>query len=80
MGKQTMNEFLQRVGTIRESNNFEWEADEVYQSLVGEDGALDKGDVKIIGAVVTGTTEQLKSLQKQTYIKASTFGVISDRK
>ncbi|MFJ7733150.1 anti sigma factor C-terminal domain-containing protein [Lysinibacillus sp. NPDC097231] len=56
------------------------EANQVYQSLIGENGTLDKSDVKIIGAVVTGTPKQLESLQGQTYIKASTFGVISNRK
>ncbi|MGE7794469.1 hypothetical protein [Lysinibacillus fusiformis] len=45
-----------------------------------ENGIIDKGDVRIIGAVVSGTPEQLKSLQGQTYIKASTFGVISNQK
>ncbi|MBW7475782.1 anti-sigma factor [Paenibacillus oenotherae] len=75
-----VDSFIKNIEHLRESKNFEWEANQVYQSLVGEDGTLDKGDIKIIGAVVAGTTEQLKSLQNQTYIKASTFGVISDRK
>lgn len=72
--------FIQNIEMLRESKNFEWETDQVYQSLIGENGTLDQSDVKIIGAVVTGTPEQLESLQGQTYIKASTFGVISDRK
>lgn len=75
-----IDDFIKNIERLRESKNFEWEIDQVYQSLIGENGALDKGDVKIIGAVVTGTPEQLKPLQGQTYIKASTFGVISARK
>lgn len=72
--------FIQNIEMLRESKNFKWETDQVYQSLIGENGTLEQSDVKIIGAVVTGTPEQLESLQGQTYIKASTFGVISNRK
>lgn len=72
--------FIRNIELLRESKNFEWETNQVYQSLIGENGILDKGDVKIIGGVVTGTPEQLQSLQGQTYIKASTFGVISNQK
>lgn len=75
-----IDSFINNIERLRESKNFEWQANQVYQYLIGKDGTLNKGDVKIIGAVVTGTTEQLKSLQNQTYIKASTLGVISDRK
>lgn len=45
-----------------------------------EKGTIDKSDVKMIGAVVTGTPEQLESLQGQAYIKGSIFGVISNQK
>ncbi|WP_155590757.1 anti sigma factor C-terminal domain-containing protein [Lysinibacillus cavernae] len=72
--------FVRNIELLRESKNFEWETNQVYQSLIGENGTLDKGDVKIIGAVVTGTPKQLELLQGQSYIKASTFGVISNRK
>lgn len=75
-----IDSFIGNIEGLRESKNFEWEIDQVYQSLIGENGTLDKSDVKIIGAVVTGTSEQLELLQGQTYIKASTFGVISDWK
>ncbi|MBG9453593.1 hypothetical protein ABE61_05765 [Lysinibacillus sphaericus] len=72
--------FIQNLELLRESKNFEWETNQVYQSLIGENGTLERSDVKIIGAVVTGTPKQLESLQGKTYIKASTFGVISNRK
>lgn len=75
-----VDSFIRNIENLRESKNFKWETDQVYQSLIGENGTLEKSDVKIIGAVTTGTSEQLESLQGQTYIKASTFGVISDRK
>ena len=75
-----IDSFIRNIEHLRKSKNFEWETDQVYESLVGENGTLDQSDVKIIGAVVTGTPEQLEGLQGQAYLKASTFGVISDRK
>ncbi len=75
-----VDSFIQNIERLRGSKNFEWETNQVYQSLIGENGTLDRNDVKIIGAVVTGTPKQLELLQGQTYIKASTYGVISNRK
>lgn len=72
--------FIRNIELLRKSKNFEWETNQVYQALIGENETLEKSDVKITGAVVTGTPEQLQSLQGQTYIKASIFGVISNRK
>ncbi|MED4699003.1 anti sigma factor C-terminal domain-containing protein [Lysinibacillus capsici] len=72
--------FIRNIELLRKSKNFEWETNQVYQALVGENGTLEKSDVKITGAVVTGTPEQLQSLQGQTYIKGSIFGVISNQK
>lgn len=72
--------FIRNINLLRESKNFKWEIDQVDQALMGENRTIEKGDVKIIGAVVTGTSDQLEPLQNQPYIKASTFGVISDRK
>ncbi|MEA0552774.1 anti sigma factor C-terminal domain-containing protein [Lysinibacillus irui] len=72
--------FIRNIELLRESKNFEWETNEVYQALIGENGNLETSDVKIIGAVVTGTPEQLQLLQGKSYIKASTFGVISNQK
>ena len=75
-----IDSFIRNIEHLRESKNFEWETDQVYQALIGNNGTLDESDVKIIGAVVTGTPEQLELLQGKTYIKASTLGVISDQK
>lgn len=75
-----IDSFIRNIEHLRKSKNFEWEANQVYQALIGDNGTLEQSDVKVIGAVVTGTPEQLESLKEKTYIKASTFGVISDRK
>lgn len=71
--------FITSVEQLREhGKNFTWEADQVHESLAGDNDVLEPGDITIIGVVVTGTAKQLEVLQNQAYIKASTFGVISD--
>jgi hypothetical protein len=76
-----IDSFITSVEHLRKSSkSFKWYADEVYKSLAGPNNTLEESDVKIIGAVVTGTAEQLKVLQGLPFIKASTFGVISDKK
>ncbi|WP_341300884.1 anti sigma factor C-terminal domain-containing protein [Lysinibacillus sp. FSL H8-0500] len=75
-----VDSFVQHIELLRKSKNFKWETNQVYQALVGKDGKLESDDIKIIGAVVSGTPEQLMLLKDQPYIKASTFGVISNRK
>ncbi|WP_438351065.1 anti sigma factor C-terminal domain-containing protein [Paenibacillus sp. FA6] len=73
--------FITNVEQLRESSkSFKWAADEIHKSLVGDNQSIEQSDVKIIGAVVTGTSKQLEVLQGQSFIKASTFGVISDKK
>ncbi|AIQ30675.1 MULTISPECIES: anti sigma factor C-terminal domain-containing protein [unclassified Paenibacillus] len=74
-----VNSFINSVEQLRKhGKNFTWEADQVHQSLAGDNNILEPDDITIIGVVVTGTAKQLEALQKQAYIKASTFGVVSD--
>ncbi|MEK5233814.1 anti sigma factor C-terminal domain-containing protein [Lysinibacillus sp. FSL K6-0232] len=75
-----VDSFIQHIELLHKSKNFEWETNQVYQALVGKDGKLESDDIKVIGAVVSGTPEQLMLLKDQPYVKASTFGVIFDRK
>lgn len=76
-----IDSFITSIEQLRKSSkSFKWQADQVYNSLAGDNKTLEKSDVKIIGAVVTGTSKQLRVLQGQPYIKASTVGVISDKK
>lgn len=72
--------FINSILRLKDSNNFKWEVDQLYEALVGEDSKLDRNDVKIIGAVVTGTVDQLDILKEQSFIKASTLGVVFDKK
>jgi len=75
-----IDSFITSVEQLRqESKSFKWDADQIHEALAGDDDILDKSDVKIIGAVVTGTAGQLEALKWLPFIKASTFGVISDQ-
>ncbi|MEK4327801.1 anti sigma factor C-terminal domain-containing protein [Paenibacillus sp. FSL R7-0297] len=74
-----VDSFINSVEQLRKhGRNFTWEADQVHQSLAGDNDILEPEDITIIGAVVTGTAKQLEALQNQAYIKGSTFGVVSD--
>jgi hypothetical protein len=46
---------------------------QIYNSLAGENKTLEKSDVKIIGAVVTGTSKQKMPFQKRLPIKLAAF-------
>jgi hypothetical protein len=73
--------FITSVEQLRKnSKSFKWYADEVYKSLAGPNNTLEPSDVKIIGAVATGTANQLKVIQGLPFIKASSFGVISHKR
>lgn len=77
---EVQSSFIEKVERLRKEKDVDWELKQAYKAMSGENETLEKDDVKIIGAVVTGTAEQLKALANQPYIKASTFGVITDRK
>lgn len=74
-----VDSFINSVERLRkQGKNFTWEADQVHESLAGDNDILEPGDITIIGVVVTGTARQLEALQNQAYIKGSTFGVVSN--
>ncbi|WP_017754004.1 anti sigma factor C-terminal domain-containing protein [Calidifontibacillus oryziterrae] len=75
-----IDSFITSLERLQDSNNFKWEAGEAYNALIGDNGKLEQSDVQIIGAIVTGTPEQLKSLQGLPFIKGSTLGVIAELK
>ena len=51
---------------------------EIYNQLVTE-GYTDSTNVPILGAIVYGTKDELKSLIGNPHIKASSFGVVVDK-
>ena len=51
----------------------------IYDYLRKEKEKPVKNDVKILGVVVTGTAENLKTLKEKNYIKSATLGVVTDK-
>lgn len=81
IGENAPNEidaFIYSVNQLYNNHNFKRKIAPLYDAIVGSNQVLDKEDIKIIGVVVTGSVEELKTLQNQSYIRASTFGVITN--
>ena len=55
------------------------EIDRIYNNFLGEDNELTLDDIKIQGVVVTGDKKNLKNLQNQEFIKASSLGATVDK-
>ncbi|SKC88245.1 anti sigma factor C-terminal domain-containing protein [Maledivibacter halophilus] len=51
----------------------------VFENIAGEDKEIQRKDIKIQGAVVTGTAEELKKLRNLPFIRASTLGIVTDK-
>jgi len=51
----------------------------LFNTLSNGKGEIKKSDLKIIGVVVSGKTEVLKTLKGKNYIKAATIGAVTDK-
>lgn len=63
-------------------NSFEILSDSysrLFNKLSNGKSEISKDDLRIVGVVVSGDTESLKSLKDKSYIKAATLGAIADR-
>ena len=68
-----VNSFMETLDLARsKGGSYKEEFEHIYNVL------KDDQDIKIIGVVVVGDKQQLKSLINQNYIKASSFGAIID--
>ncbi|MEH7484959.1 anti sigma factor C-terminal domain-containing protein [Neobacillus drentensis] len=76
----TEKEFLSSIESgLSVKGKYYNEYKRIYDNLRSNKKKPVKSDVKIIGVVVTGTAEALKSLKEQKYIKATTIGVVTDK-
>jgi len=64
---------------IKNDTKFSSEFERVYDNITGADGKLREEDLRVLGVVVTGSTEELKSLKDLSFVKASSLGVITDK-
>ncbi|MET3504318.1 anti sigma factor C-terminal domain-containing protein [Halalkalibacter oceani] len=81
-GSRGVTNFISHLEQLRQKKRFSfgWEIEQIYEAIAGENDQIEEEEISIIGAVVTGTPEQLSALQDQPYIQASTFGVITEQR
>lgn len=60
-------------------NNYANQYKELFDNLSNGKGEINKEDLKIIGAVVSGDSKTLKALKDKNYIKAATLGAVADK-
>ncbi|MCM3699956.1 anti-sigma factor [Paenibacillus macerans] len=72
--------FLQNLQLgIAQGGRYAKEYERIYSYLKKDKNEPDKNDVRILGAVVTGTAEELQSLRGQTYVRAAVLGAIAEK-
>jgi len=71
--------FINLIEAGRDAYKHESVLDNIYKNMAGDDGKLTKDDIRVLGAVVTGNAESLKSLRDLPFIRASSLGVITDK-
>ncbi|MGF6949087.1 hypothetical protein QF028_001592 [Neobacillus sp. B4I6] len=78
--KVSEQEFLSSIETgLNVKGKYYNEYKRIYDNLRKDKKKPMKRDVKIIGVVVTGTSENVKSLKGQKFIKATTLGAVTDK-
>lgn len=72
-------DFINTIMRKKESGELKGDYFNIYNILNNGKGEITKEDLKIIGVVVSGDVESLKSLKTKNFIKASTMGAIADK-
>lgn len=72
-------EFINAVMNGREIKNSSGLYNSIYDTLNNGKGQISKDKLRIIGVVVSGKVEDLKTLSEKQFIKAVTIGAVADR-
>lgn len=64
---------------IQLGGRYEEDYQRVYNYIKGDKDSPQADDVRILGVVVTGSAEELLSLQGQPYVRAAVLGAVADR-
>ncbi|AWG44310.1 hypothetical protein BEH_26355 (plasmid) [Priestia filamentosa] len=77
----TPQNFINKVKKLQKDQSFYYsqEVDDIMKQLKKDNPSLDSDNLKIIGAVVTGTPEELKKYQNKSFIRASSLGATVDK-
>lgn len=80
--KRNEQTFIKDLETLKNYNKgyirYQQDAEMVYNALRGNKTKVTKEDIRIIGAVVVGTPNQLKQLQNQKFVRAAVIGATVD--
>lgn len=71
--------FIDTIVRCKDNKNNNYIYQKIYNNLCSGEGKISKENLKIIGVVVTGNVESLKSLRDKGYIKAATLGTVADK-
>lgn len=71
------------IGTVQvgvdKKDNYHSEYQRIFNYLKKDKPAPEAGDVRILGVVVTGTADGLKSLKDPTYVRGAVLGAVVDK-
>ncbi|WP_010306753.1 anti sigma factor C-terminal domain-containing protein [Kurthia senegalensis] len=74
---QPVTQFVETLQRATEkSGPYKEQFKKVYEAIQGNEKRVTENDVKIVGAVVVGTKQQLTTLMNKTYITASEIGTV----
>ena len=77
--EEPVQQFIRAIETGKQyKSRWRGEFERLAEVIGGEDG-IQEEDIVIYGAIVSGTAEELKALQQAPFVRASSFGVITDR-
>lgn len=77
--KEPVNSFITTLELAqKKGGSYKEEFDYIYNTLKNDQTTLKEENVKIIGVVVVGNRQQLKTLSNKNYIRSSSFGAIVD--
>ena len=78
--KNPVDDFITTIELAQsKGGSYKAEFKYIYNVLKADQDSLTNENIKVIGVVVVGDKQQLKSLINQHYIKASSFGAIIDQ-
>ncbi|GAA0379810.1 anti-sigma factor [Paenibacillus motobuensis] len=75
-----VNDFIKSLQNgLMQKGKYYSEYSRIYDYLKRDKAEPDSNDVRIIGVVVTGTAEQLKSLTNKAYVRGAVLGAVVDK-
>ncbi|WP_291634335.1 anti sigma factor C-terminal domain-containing protein [Clostridium sp.] len=77
--KNPEEDFINAIIRGKEKKNYSSRYESLFNTLSNGKGEINKDNLKIIGVVVSGDVEALKTLKGKNYVKAATIGAVADK-